>query len=298
MAGVPGFELARRSYRELGDDHAMDLAATIAYYAVLSLFPLAIGMVSLFSLVLESDRVQEEVQRFFHTYLPGSHGILTANVEAVNNIRGVLGILSIFGLLWSSTLLFGAVTRVVNRAWDIERDRPFYIEKPRNLLMALSVAPLFMISIALTTGLQVLGSEDFPVLGRLSFLEHNAINALARPVPFIFTLTIFLLIYKFTPLARTYWRFVWPGALVAALLFEAAKSIFVFYLENYAVYERIYGTLASVIVLLAWAYVSGLIVVIGAEVSSEYYRMRMGGIRGRPFGPRRGRRPFRRRRNA
>ena len=296
MAGMPGVELARRTWRELGDDHANDLAAAIAYYAVLSLFPLAIGLVSLFSLMLEADIVEQEVHRFFHTYLPGSHGVLEANVESVNNIRGVLGILSFLGLIWSASLLFGAVTRAVNRAWDIERDRPFYIDKPRQIAMALSVAPLFLLSLLLTTGLQFLGDEDIPLLGGFAFLEHNGINALARPVPFAFTLVVFLLLYKFTPITKTYWRYIWPGALLAALLFEAAKSIFIFYLDHYAVYERIYGTLASVIVLLGWAYVSGLIVVIGAEVSSEYYRIKMGGVRGIPVAAQRRRRLARRRR--
>ena len=292
---VPGMELAWRTWRELGDDHAIDLAAAIAYFAVLSLFPLAIGLVSLFSLVLESDSVEQDVHSFFQAYLPGSHGILASNIEAVGNIRGVLGIISIFGLLWSSTLLFGAITRAVNRAWDIEHDRPFYIEKPRHILMAMSVAPVFLISVTLTTGLQVLGGEEIPSLGRLSFLEHNAINALARPLPFLFSLLVFLFIYKFTPIARTYWRYIWPGALLAALLFEVSKSFFVFYLENYAPYEKVYGTLASVIALLAWAYVSGLIVVIGAEVSSEYYRLQMGSVRGKPIALPRLPRPFRRR---
>ncbi len=291
-------ELARRTWRELGDDHSADLAASIAYYAVLSLFPLALGLVSLFSLVLESDVVEQEVHRFFHTYLPGSQGILEANVESVNNIRGVLGILSLAGLLWSASLLFGAVTRAVNRAWDIEHDRPFYIDKPRQVFMALSVAPFFLMSLALTSGLQFLGNEDIPVLGILAFVEHNGINALARPVPLLFTFVIFLLIYKYTPRTETYWRYIWPGALVAALLFEAAKSTFIFYLDHYAAYERIYGTLASVIVLLAWAYVSGFIVVIGAEVSSEYYRMKMGAVRGRPVTAQRRRRLSRRRRGS
>ena len=273
-------ELARRTWRELGDDHAVDLAAAIAYYALLSLFPLAIGLVSLFSLILESNTVEQDVHNFFHTYLPGSDAILEANVEAVSNIRGVLGLFSVIGVLWSSTLLFGAVTRAVNRAWDIEHDRPFYIEKPRQIVMTLSVAPLFMLSVAFTTGLQVLGSEDVPLLGGLAFLEHNGINALARPVPFAVTLVIFLLLYKFAPMVPTYWRYIWPGAVVAALLFEVGKSVFIFYLENYGTYERVYGTLASVIALLAWTYVSGFIVVIGAEISSEYYRIRMGSERG------------------
>ena len=296
LASFTVVELARRAWRELGDDHAIDLAASIAYYSILSLFPLAIGLVSLFSLVLESDSVQEDVYQFFHAYLPGSHALLAANIEAVGNIRGILGILSLLGILWSSTLLFGAISRAVNRAWDIEHDRPFYIEKPRHILMALSLAPLFLASVSLTAGLQVLGSEEIPVLGGFSFLEHNGINALARPLPFLFSFVIFLLIYKFTPMVKTHWRYIWPGALVAALLFEIAKSVFVFYLENYAAYERIYGTLGSAIVSLAWAYVSGFIVVIGAEVSSENFRMRMGAVRGRPVIPPRRRRWGRQRR--
>ena len=275
-------ELARRTWRELGDDFAVDLARSIAYYAILSLFPLAIGLVSLFSLILEADVVEKEVFNFFHTYIPGSDGILAANVEAVENIRGLLGIFSAAGLLWSSSLLFGAITRAVNRAWDIPYDRPFYIEKPRHFIMALAVAPLVVLSVVLTTGLQVLSSEEWPVLGHLAFLEHNGINTLARPLPFVFSLSIFLLIYKFAPYTRTYWRYVWPGALVAALLFDIGKSVFVWYLENYAAYERIYGALASIIVLLAWTYMSGMIVIIGAEVASKYQRMRLGQSRGEP----------------
>ncbi len=272
--------MARRTWRELGDDFAVDLAGSIAYYAVLSLFPLAIGLVSLLSLMLEADVVEAEVFGFFHTYLPGSEGLLASNVEAVDDIRGLLGIFSVVGLLWSSSLLFGAVTRAVNRAWDISYDRPFYKEKPRHFVMAVAVAPLVVLSVIFTTGLQVLGNEEWPLLGRLAFVEHNGINTLARPLPFVFSLAVFLLIYKFAPNARTYWRYVWPGALVAALLFDVGKSGFVWYLENYAAYEKIYGALASVIVLLVWTYMSGMIVIIGAEVCSEYQRMRLGQGRG------------------
>ena len=275
-------ELSRRTWRELGDDFAVDLAASISYYAILSLFPLAIGLISLFSLILEAEVVETEVFGFFRTHLPGSDGLLIANVEAVKNIRGPLGIVSALGLLWSSSLLFGAITRAVNRAWDIPYDRPFYVEKPRHFIMVFCVAPLLVLSVVSTTGLQVLGNEEWPVLGRLAFLEHNGINTLARPLPFVFSLVIFLLIYKFAPYARTYWHYVWTGALASAVLFDVGKSVFVWYLENYAAYERIYGALASVIVLLVWIYISSMIVIIGAEVSSEYQRMCLGQGRGQP----------------
>ena len=158
-------EQAARTWRELGDDFAVDLTASISYYAILSLFPLAIGLVSLFSLVLEADAVEREVLGFFHTYLPGSDGILAANVVAGVNIRGLLGIISAVGLLYSSSLLFGAITRAVNRAWDIPYHRPFYIERPRHFIMTLSVAPLFVLSMTATTALQIIGSEELPGTG-------------------------------------------------------------------------------------------------------------------------------------
>ena len=273
-------ELARRTFRELGDDFATDQAASVSYYALLSLFPLAIGLVSLFSLVMEAESVEREVFDFFHTYLPGSEDTLVSNVKAVESIRGLLGLVSVLGLVWSASLLFGAISRAVNRAWDVPYDRPFLKEKPRHFIMAFSVAPLFVLSMVTTTGLQLLGNEEWPVLGRLAFLENDGVNALARPLPFLFSLLIFLLLYKFAPYARTHWRYIWPGALVAALLFDVTKSLFVFYLENYASYDKVYGVLAAAIVLMAWAYLSGLVLMIGAEVASEYQRIRLGLPRG------------------
>ena len=188
---------------------------------------------------------------------------------------------SFLGLFWSASLLFGAITRVVNRAWDIHQDRPFYIDKLRHILMAFCVAPLFLMSVGTTASLHILATHDVPVIGRVDWLDNNVINIITRPLPFIFTLSIFLLIYKFTPNTKTYWRYIWPGALLGAVLFEVFKSIFVFYLDNFADYERVYGSLASVIILLAWTYFSGLILIAGAEFSSEYERMRLGVERGR-----------------
>ena len=90
------------------------------------------------------------------------------------------------------------------------------------------------------------------------------------------TLMIFLLVYRFLPNCKTYWRYIWPGTVVVALLFEVGKSLFVWYLNNIATYDRVYGSLTSVMALLFWIYISALILILGAEISSEYGRMRMG----------------------
>ena len=281
LDSIPILHLLYRTVREMSADDATHMAAGVAYYAVLSLFPLTVGLISLLGLVLNSEALEGEIFQFFQDFLPGSKDLLVANVEATGSIRGFLGVVSLLGLFWSASLLFGAITRSVNRAWDIHKDRPFHIDKLRHVLMAFSVAPLFLMSISATAAVQFLGGHEVPVLGRVEFMQRDWISLLSRLLPFVFSLAIFLLIYKFTPNTRTYWRYIWPGALLRAVIFELFKSIFVLYLEHFADYERVYGSLASLIVLLIWTYFSSLILIAGAEFSSEYERMRYGVERGR-----------------
>ena len=281
LLSIPVVLLILRTVREMGRDDATHMAAGVAYYAILSLFPLTVGLLFVFSLILGSGSFEDELVDFFQTYFPGSDELLAQNIQAVQGVRGVLGVIGVIGLFWTASAMFGAISRAVNRAWDIHEDRPFYIDKVRNLLMSCGVGMLFLMSVSATAFLQILGRIDLPGLGRLDFLEHGGINLLTRPLPFIFTLCIFLMVYRYVPNTQTYWRYIWPGALVAAIAFEVGKSLFVFYLENFADYAKVYGSLGSVVAFLAWTYISALILIAGAELSSEYGRMRQGVGQGR-----------------
>ena len=94
---------------------------------------------------------------------------------------------------------------------------------------------------------------------------------------------LFLLIYKFMPNTKTYWRYIWPGAIVAAVLFEVTKNVFIIYVNRFANFENVYGSLAPVIAMLLWAYVGSLILILGAEISSEYGRLRRGVVAANSF---------------
>lgn len=277
---LPLVELTGRTWRELGPDHATDMAASVGFHALLSLFPLVIALIGLLSLALEPESVERGVLWFFRAYLPGSEEILKVNVAVVGNVRGSLGVVSFLGLIWTSSMLFGAISRAVNRAWDIDDDPPIYIDKPRQIMMFAGLAPLLLLSIAATTALQFPGRIDLPLVGQFTFLENDAVSILTRLLAFAFSLGIFLMIYKHTPDTFTRWRYIWPGALLASVMFEIAKTLFVLYLDNFANHERVYGSLASVIALMGWVYLSGLILIIGAEFASEYERMRLGVARG------------------
>ncbi len=277
---IPPIVLVMRTVQEMSDDDATHMSASVAYYVLFSIFPLLLGIIAVLSFFQEPQEIQSQLTEFAGDYLPGSRELIDTNVDAVLRFRGALGVFAILGLFWSGSAIFGAVTRAVNRAWDVHTDRPLFISKPRQLAMAVGVGVLFGLSVASATFARLAeGFAEYDVPG-VEILVNVVVVAVLQGTSFLFTLLIFLLIYKFMPNTRTYWRYIWPGAVVAAVLFEAAKNMFILYLGRFASFENVYGSLTPVIVLLLWAYLSSLILILGAELSSEYGRMRRGVGRG------------------
>ena len=281
-----------RTVKELGDDDATHMAAGVAYYALFSLFPFLLGLIAIIGLAADSNTVRSEIREWAADNLPGTGDFISDNVIASAEASGSLGAISIIGLLWSGSAIFGAITKVVNRAWDIQHDRPFIKGKIMQLSMAMSVGILF--ALALTTASLAQTAEryahtDIPVLAQA---DEVLGMLLLRILSFVFNLAIFLILYKVLPNTWTHWRYIWPGALVAALLFEGGKFLFVLYLDNFATFSAVYGSIGSVIALLLWAYVSAFILILGAEMSSEFGRMIRGIDRGKPIVKRSSQGPF------
>ena len=272
-----------RVFKELGDDDATHLSAGVAYYAVFSVFPLLLGLLAISGTVFTSITLQEQFLDYVTESMPGSKEFVSNNIEELVRFRGALGIGAILGLLWSGSSAFGAMSRAINRAWDVENDRPFYVAKTLHIVIALGVGILFLLSSFVSVAIELLSSysRDLGLPEHEFFLNFGLGNLMLKAVPWAITLSVFLLLYRFVPNCKTYWRYIWTGAVVAAILFEASKGIFMWYLANVANYELIYGSVASMMVLLSWAYVSAFILILGAEISSEYERMRNGVDRGK-----------------
>ena len=111
----------------------------------------------------------------------------------------------------------------------------------------------------------------------------QATSVLFRIPALVTTIVIFFVIYKVLPSVETRWRDIWLGVIIASALFEGCKHLFLWYLGNYAQFDQVYGNLASVVVLMVWAYVSAFILILGAEIASEYTRMKLGVERGRAY---------------
>jgi membrane protein len=181
--------------------------------------------------------------------------------------------------------MFGAISRAVNRAWNVEGGPPFYIAKLRHIAMALGTGVLLVASSLLITSRVFLAHvEQFigDVLPFL-FLSNYVYLVFTELISVLMAFAVFLVIYKFIPHTHTDWSDIWLGALVAALLFEVGRNVFVLYLNNFGNFGQIYGSLAAVMVLLVWIFISALILIIGAELASEYARLKRGVQRGVPF---------------
>ncbi len=267
-------ELAVRVAREMSEDDLTHMAAGVAYYALFSIFPLVIGMITVFSYFLEAEQIQSNISGMIGGFLPGSEQFVQDNIEGILNIRSAIGLFSFLGLLWSGSAMMAALDRAINRAWDIHKDRPIYVGKPRHFLMVLSAGLMFAVSMssaAIVRTAQDLPNMNFPIVG---FVINNMGYIILQGISFFLMLTIFLMLYKMVPNTKTYWRYIWPGALISAILFETSKNLFILYLEQFASYQNVYGSIAPVIVLLFWAYLSSFIVLMGAELCSEYERLK------------------------
>ena len=267
---IPAVQLISRTAEELGNIDAAHKAAGVAYYAILSIFPLLLGLIAVFGFFLPSVHLQEELLKFVGDNIPGATNILKQNIASIIELRGVVSVLSIVLLFWSASVMFSAVSLAINRAWDIRRyRRSFFIRKGSELGMAFGIGILLLLSLGASAIVSILRR----VLN-LPAADLIIINVGSWLVAFLLILAVFLLLYKLIPNTKTYWRYVWPGALLAAILFEIARTLFVFYLENFANYQLIYGSIASIIVLLVWIYYSAFIMILGAEFAFQYGRMR------------------------
>ena len=262
----------------MGEDDASHMAASVSYYVVLSIFPLILALTAIIGWLPGSR--QDELVEFVVENLPGSEDFVRDSVEGIKRLRGAVGVTAALGLLWSASAVFGSITRAVNRAWDVSQNPPFHKNKPRQLAMALGVGALFFLSISLTSFVQ--WAETLEIGGQsVSEIPGSQIfTVLLRLPALMITFAIFLAIYKFLPNTKTYWRYIWLGSALAAILFEIGKGLFLWYLETFAQFDQLYGNVSSVIVLMIWTYACALILILGAEVSSEYGRLKQGVTRG------------------
>ncbi len=259
-------DLIFRTFQNFSRDDGPHLAAGVAYYAIFSLFPLLLATFAVAGFFV-GEEIHDRLFEIIDELVPGSASsdLIRGNVEALVNARGALGLLAFIGLLWSARAVFGAVHRVVNRAWKVTEPPHFIVHQLGQVAAAVGAALLFIGSSGLGTVGRAIAAET-QVLPQVPWGAFIALSI------FGVSTALFVFIYRFVPDTKVRWREAVPAGLAAGIGFETTKLSFSYYLGNLSSLDLIYGSITTIVVLMLFLYVVSLVLVWGAELSSEIGR--------------------------
>jgi membrane protein len=273
--------LFQRSAAEYVRDDCGALAASISYYTLFSLFPLLIFVIAMAGLLIQDRGVQQDIVDEVLKNIPlnegeGRDSVTNAVRDVAGNSSGALSILGLAGMAWAGSSLFGALRKALNTAFDDRQSkRPFFQQKAIDLALVLALGVFFLASIGATAFLRIVrtNSTRLGALGDAADSAGPLWDLASYAIPLVFSVVAFTALYCLVPSRLRSPRDVWPGAVVAAVVFEGAKLGFSVYIENFTHYDIVMGSLGAVAVFLLWIYVSANIMLFGAEIASEYRRV-------------------------
>jgi membrane protein len=270
---VPGVRVGwatilKRTVSELVSDNCLGLAAQLAYYFFLSLFPALLIIVALTSFL--PYHVLDNVLRWFGAFTPPDVlDIVKGQIQQITG-SGNAGLLTfgVLGALWSSSSAMNAIIDTLNRAYGIKEERPWW--KTQILAVILTVVMSVFVLISFT--LVIAGPEIAEHLATrigLGAAFAWTWKIVQWPVAFLLISEGFAIVYYLAPDAEQRWPWILPGAHVATLLWLTISLGFRFYVVNFGHFNKTYGAIGAAIVLLLWFYLSGLVLLFGAELNSE-----------------------------
>ena len=258
------------------------IAGAIAFYTLFSLFPLFLATISISGFVLGSPEEEAQLARRMSEVIPVSAEYIGRTVEGIVSARAITGAASVLGLLWAATAGFGAMRKGINAAWGITRTRPFLKERAIDVTLVIGAA-LFILALLVSTPIieyiRELSAAIAPDAEPPVSYFWSLVARLTTPV---LTFVNFVLLYRFLPNTKVAFADVWMGALLASMAFLAAMWVFVWYVSTFPVYNAVYGSVGAVMALLTWVYVSAIILLFGAHITSRYaqYTARVRDVRG------------------
>jgi membrane protein len=264
---------AWRAFVELYSGDDMTYAAAVAYYGLLSLFPFFLLLFSILGSVTSSESRRTAVINFLLRYFPTKFDFLSAQLDALQQIRYRIGIGGAAALLWAAHGVFGAVSSAVNHAWGVEKPRSFLRHKLFSFLMLVAAAVGLLLLLLVGSVFQIAQSTWFSdATWRTPGFEAMGTFFIRYGATILLTVGIGL-IYYFVPNTKVRFRDVWPGAIVTGVLWQVALEGFSFYLRDMSRFNLVHGSIAAVVVFLVWVYTSSVILLYGAEFTAAYARL-------------------------
>jgi membrane protein len=260
-------DIAKRTLKEVKQDQVTLLGAGVAFYSLLALFPAVIAGVSIYGLVADPTTVQNQIDQLTRMLSPETATIIGTQLKQVTSgAGGALGLATVIGILtalWSASSGMKAMITGVNLAYDETESRKFVKLRGLSVLLTLGAMLLMGVALALIVGFPAV-ADSWPVALRWTagILRWVLLAALL--------IAALAVLYRFAPdRDEPRWTWVSWGSGIATALWILASIGFSIYANSFGNYNKTYGALAGVIILMFWLFLTAVIVLVGAELNTE-----------------------------
>ena len=266
---------ARRTLTEFKDDFLQDRAAALTYYGVQAIFPGILVLVSLLGL-LGKSATQPLITNLASAMPSTVRTIVLSAVTRLQHGHSAAGVLAIVGIilaLWSTSSYVAAFMRAANAIYDVPEGRPVW----KTLPVRLGVTVLLMVLLVASALIVVVTGGLARHVGQVLGIGSAAVTAwsIAKwPVLFVIVCLMIAVLYWASPNARHGFRWISPGAVLAVVLWLIASGLFALYVANFGHYNKVYGSIAGMIIFLIWMWISNTAILLGAEFNAELERSR------------------------
>ncbi|HOG46868.1 MAG TPA: YihY/virulence factor BrkB family protein [Anaerolineae bacterium] len=262
LGGIPA--LLKDTFDSYNAHDGTLVSAAIAYYFFFTLFPLALALIAIGSLFLQAEQAKMQVTAVLVRVIPVAPEIIVGVIDQVVTQAGAIGILATLSFVYGASGLFGLLLTVINRIWACVGVRPSYVQRLLAIGLVFGFAVVvFLVSLA-TTAFEALSFTG------LTGEAAAAVNRGVSVVGSVFIIGgLFLVLFWQLPATRVRFADAWPAAVATAVVWEAARELYGWYLSRFTRYTVVYGSLAAIIGLLAWFYLVGFMIQLGVELSAQ-----------------------------
>lgn len=252
-------------------DNCSLMAAAISFYAILSVIPLFLVFVSASGFILHSStQAFEAVMNLLLKTFPTSTVAVFKILSDLIQQKTVFGLIGLAGLTWAASRIFSAVENSLNIVWKVKKGRAYWHSKFLTLLLVPITVLIMLSSLAFTALYTLAKNTEIPLIGFRLSQAHWLSQLFAILLPLVLGIIMFFLTYKIIPNRKIDTKAALIGALCASAMWEIAKFLFDVYIKHYGNFQKMYGSFGTIVVMLIWIYYSSFVVLIGAEIGSNY----------------------------
>jgi membrane protein len=265
---------AKRTLGEFADDQLTDRAAALTYYAVLSIFPGLLVVLSLLGLLgTQAKPLVDNLTKAAPSNVQQLIKPVTANLQNGHGAAGAAAIIGLVLAVWSASSYIAAFMRAANVVYDVPEGRPFWKTTPIRIGVTVLIMVLLVASALMVVVTGGLASHVGQVLG-IGSTAVTVWDIAKWPVLLIIVSLMISILYWVAPNAKRGFQWVSPGGVLAVAAWLVASGLFAVYVANFSHYNKTYGSIAGVIVFLIWLWITNIAILFGAEFNAELERGR------------------------